>query len=233
VAGKNYGKRKQRIPQGCQKTKKSEEEITEIEMFRFTKKEESLVKKLNTPAKVQDFLNVLKFNFEKEGETLKSPLATLRAKNAHCLEGALLGAYILSLHGFTPYVVHLKASREDYDHVIAPFKVGGFWGALSKTNHAVLRYREPIYKNLHELVMSYFHEYFLDNGVKTLRKYSGLLNLNTFEQGWEREDGNLWGIDEELDKIKHYDILPRGTLGKLRKADKVEIRAGKIVEFKR
>jgi hypothetical protein len=202
-------------------------------MFQFTKKEESFLKKLNTPAKVQDFLNSLRFNFEKEGETLKSPLSTLRTRNAHCLEGALLGAYILSLHGFTPYVMHLKATREDYDHVIAPFKVGGLWGALSKTNHAVLRYREPVYKNIRELVISYFHEYFLDNGVKTLRKYSALLNLNIFERGWERGDGDLWGIDEELDKIKHYDIVPQSHIKKLRKADKVEIRAGKIVEFKR
>jgi len=202
-------------------------------MLNFSSKEEALFRKLNTPAKAQDFLNTLRFNFEEKGETLKSPLFTLRARNAHCLEGALLGAYILSLHGFTPYVVHLKASREDYDHVIAPFKVGSLWGALSKTNHAVLRYREPVYRNLHELVVSYFHEYFLNNGEKTLRQYSKLLNLNTFEKGWEREDGNLWGIDEELDKIKHYDIVSQSHVKKLRKADDVEIKAGKIVEFKR
>src|SRR3989344_1570131 len=201
-------------------------------MLNFSSKEEALFRKLNTPAKAQDFLNTLRFNFEEKGETLKSPLFTLRARNAHCLEGALLGAYILSLHGFTPYVVHLKASREDYAHVIAPFKVGSLWGALSKTNHAVLRYREPVYRNLHELVVSYFHEYFLNNGEKTLRQYSKLLNLNTFEKGWEREDGNLWGIDEELDKIKHYDIVPKNYIKKLRKADDVEIKAGKIVEFK-
>src|SRR5476649_1676152 len=117
-------------------------------MFSFTKKEKEMLQKLNTPAKVQDFLNSLKFNFEETGETLKSPLFALRGKNAHCFEGALLGAYILSLHGFTPYLIHLKTTKEDYDHVVAPFKVGGLWGALSKTNHAVLRYREPIYKNI-------------------------------------------------------------------------------------
>lgn len=202
-------------------------------MFDFSSKEKKFLGKLNTPAKVQDFLNGLQFNFELKGETLKSPLFSLRKGSAHCFEGALLGAYILSLHGFKPYILHLKAIKKDYDHVIAPFKVGAHWGALSKTNHVVLRYREPIYRNIHELVMSYFHEYFLDNGVKTLRKYSGLLNLNTFEKGWEREDGDLWGIDKELDKIKHYDILHRGTLCKLRKADKIEIEAGKIVEFRK
>lgn len=199
-------------------------------MFQFTKKEELLLKKLNTPAKTQDFLNALKFNFEKNGETLKSPLLTLRARNAHCFEGALIGAYILSIQGFTPYILHLKATKGDYDHVIAPFKLAGLWGALSKTNHAVLRYREPVYKNIHELVMSYFHEYFLDNGEKTLRQYSEPLNLNTLKKNWVTSPEDLWWLDKKLDKIKHYYILPRGTLGKLRRADKIEIQAGKIVE---
>lgn len=202
-------------------------------MLRFTKKEEKFLKRLNTPAKVQDFLNSLHFNFELSGETLRSPFFVIRNKEAHCFEGALLGAYVLSLHGFTPYLMHLKATRGDFDHVITPFKINGLWGALSKTNHAVLRYREPIYKNIRELALSYFHEYFLDTGIKTLRQYSVLLNLTTFEKDWPFLDGNLWGIDEELDKIKHYEIIPQSHIKKLRKADKVEIRAGKIVEFKR
>lgn len=201
-------------------------------MLQFTKKEIALMRKLNTPAKVQDFLNGLRFNFEKHGPTLKSPLFILREKNAHCLEGALLGAYVLSLHGFTPYLLHLKTTKGDYDHVIAPFKQDGFWGALSKTNHAVLRYREPVYKNIRELVMSYFHEYFLDNGKKTLRQYSALLNLNTFEAGWETLEGDLWGIDEELDNIKHSSILQKTRIRNLRKVDNVEIKAGKVVEYK-
>ncbi len=200
-------------------------------MLFFNKKEKTLIQRLNTPAKVQDYLNGLKFNFEEGGETLKSPIMVLRSKNAHCIEGAVFGAYILSSHGFPPLILHLEATKGDYDHVIAPFKVKGFWGALSKTNHAVLRYREPVYKNIRELVMSYFHEYFLDNGKKTLRKYSKPLNLNIFEKGWELEEGDLWGIDEELDKIKHYDILPISHIKNLRKADKIEIKAGKIVEF--
>ena len=191
------------------------------------------MRKLNTPAKVQDFLNSLQFNFEKKGETLKSPLFALRAQNAHCFEGALLGAYLLSVHGFRPYLLHLEAVAKDYDHIVVPFKIRGLWGALSKTNHAVLRYREPIYKNIRELAMSYFHEYFLNNGVKTLRKYSKLLNLNTFEKNWMMLEGNLWGIDEELDKRKHFDMLPKTTIKNLRKADKVEIRAGQIVEYKK
>ncbi|MFA5095071.1 MAG: hypothetical protein WC447_00170 [Candidatus Paceibacterota bacterium] len=202
-------------------------------MLTFTPKEKALMQKLNTPAKVQDFLNVLRFNFEEEEKTLKSPVVILRTKSAHCIEGAILGAYILSLHGFLPLILHLQATKEDFDHVISPFKINGLWGALSKTNHAVLRYREPIYKNIRELAMSYFHEYFLDNGRKTLRRYSKPLNLNVFEKSWILEEGDLWGIDEELDKIKHYNIIPKSHIKKLRKADKVEIKAGKITEYKK
>jgi hypothetical protein len=206
-------------------------------MSGFTKKEILLLQKLNTPAKVQDFLNAIHFNFEREKgpkkETLKSPLFTLRARNAHCFEGALLGAYLLSLNGFTPYLMHLQAVAEDYDHVIVPFKIGGFWGALSKTNHAVLRYREPIYKNIRELALSYFHEYFLNNGAKTLRRYSDLFDLNTVDKSWITLEKDLWHIDKALDKIKHHDIVPKNHLKKLRKADKIEIKAGKIVEWKK
>ncbi len=203
-------------------------------MLSFTKKEVALMQKLNTPVKMQDFLSGLKFNFEEKGETLKSPVMVLRTQNAHCLEGAILGAYILSLHGFPPLILHLQTTGDDFDHVITPFKQHGLWGALSKTNHAVLRYREPIYKNIHELAVSYFHEYFLNkNGKKTLRKYSRLLNLNIFGENWAVEKNDLWKIDKKLDKIKHYNIASKIVFKNLRKADKVEIEAGKIVQFRK
>ncbi|HNW71756.1 MAG TPA: hypothetical protein PKZ36_02990 [Candidatus Paceibacterota bacterium] len=203
-------------------------------MLTFSKKEKLLIKKLNTPAKVQDYLNALKFNFEKDGkDTLKSPAKVMREGNAHCTEGALLGAYILSCHGYKPLLMHLEVAKGDFDHVVALFQIDGLWGALSKTNHAVLRYREPVYKNVRELAMSYFHEYFLDNGQKTLRRYSVPLNLNIFEKNWYLLDGDLWGIDDELDKIKHYDVAPKRAIKNLRLADHVEISAGKIVEYKK
>ena len=203
-------------------------------MLKFTRKEITLMQKLDTPAKIQDFLNALKFNFEEKGETLKSPIMILRKRNAHCMEGALLGAYILSLHGFLPLILHLQTTKDDFDHVISPFKQYGLWGALSKTNHAVLRYREPVYKDIHELVMSYFHEYFLNkNGKKTLRRYSRPLNLNIFGRSWVVADDDLWQIDKALDKIKHYNIIPKIVSKNLRKAEKIEIKAGEIVQFKK
>ena len=204
-------------------------------MNSFSKKEISLIKKLNTPVKVQDYLNKLKFNFENNGiDVIKSPLFVIREGNAHCIEGAILGAYILSLHGYKPLIMHLQATKDDFDHVVALFKENGCWGAISKTNHAVLRYREPVYKSIHELVMSYFHEYFLNsNGKKTLRRYSKPLNLNIFEKGWEVESENIFGIDDELDKIKHYDVLSKNQIKKLRFADIIERKTGDILEFNR
>ncbi len=199
-------------------------------MLVFTNKELSLFKKLNTPAKVQDFLNKIPINKEKNGVgTAKSPIRVLREKNAHCIEGAVLGAYILSLHGHKPLLLHLETTKSDFEHVIAPFKVDGLWGALSKTNHAVLRYRDPVYKSIRELAMSYFHEYTTDDGTKTLRKYSDLLDLGEFEDGWELEKNDLWGIDEELSRISHHSIVPKGL--KLRRADPIEREVGKVTEW--
>lgn len=203
-------------------------------MNSFTKKEISLLRKINTPAKVQDFLNRIEFNFEKNGiDTLKSPIRVLRERNAHCIEGAILGAYILKLQGQKPLILHLEATEDDFDHVIALFKMSGLWGAISKTNHAVLRYREPIYKNIRELVKSYFHEYFTYDGKKNLRKYSAPLDLNIFRsKNWESADEDLWYIDEKLDIIKHYDIAPKSVIKNLRLADKIERDTMEIVEYK-
>jgi len=189
------------------------------------------MKRLNTPAKVQDFLNKIPINFEKDGiDRCKSPVMVLRAKSAHCIEAAILGAYILSLHGHQPLLMHLASTKEDKDHVIAPFKIKGLWGALSKGNHVTLRYRDPVYKTIRELAMSFFNEYYLENGVKTMRNYSRLLNLKIFGPDWVIREDNLWDIDDKLDKIKHFDIAPKDVIRALRKADRVERKALYIFE---
>lgn len=199
-------------------------------MLSFSKKEVALFKKLNTPAKVQDFLNTIPINHEVDGvDRVKSPARVLREKSAHCIEAAILGAYILSLHGHKPLVLHLETTKDDFEHVITPFQVRGLWGALSKTNHVALRYRDPVYESVRELVMSYFHEYTTDDGTKTLRRYSEPLDLREFGTDWMLEEGDLWGIDEELGKIPHRRIVPKGM--KLRLADKIERSISTIVEW--
>src|SRR6185369_11408520 len=146
----------------------------------FTKAELAVFKRLNSPKKVQDFLDKLPINFEEHGDTCYSPRQLLKQKKSHCSEGAIFAATAFWYHGGKPMLMDLKAPGDDFDHVVALFKVHGYWGAVSKTNHAVLRYREPIYKTLRELALSYFHEYFLHDGTKTLREYSRLFDLNYF-----------------------------------------------------
>ena len=200
---------------------------------KLTEKQLNLLRKLNTPKKIQDFLNKLEINFEKKGETCYSVSRVLKERKAHCIEAAFLAAFCLKLVGKKPLVVDLKTTKDDFEHVIAVFQENGKWGAISKTNHAVLRYREPVYNSIRELVMSFFHEYFDDKGRKTLRSFSGPINLDKFGDKWIRSEENLWGIHDALDKVKHYKILTRSQISSLRRADKIEIEAGKIVEWKK
>ncbi|MDB5266552.1 MAG: hypothetical protein JWN89_367 [Parcubacteria group bacterium] len=186
-----------------------------------------------SPAEIQSFLNSLPFNFEKKGETCRSVEESLKAGTAHCFEGALIGAAELQKLGHKPLLLDLKTTKDDFEHVVALFKVGGCWGAISKTNHAVLRYREPVYKNVHELVMSYFHEYFLPSGAKTLRSYSKPFDLRKFGDEWITGTMPLWHIDKALDRSPHTNLLIKGQIKNLRRADPIEIKAGEIVEYHR
>lgn len=202
--------------------------------FNLTKKETRLFKSLNTPSKIQDFLNTIPQNFDEDGPIVISPRKVLELNKAHCVEGALLAAAILWYHGHKPLLMDIKTlrSQNDSDHVVTLFKHNGYWGALSKTNHGVLRYREPIYKTLRELALSYFHEYFLnDTGIKTMRSYSKAHNLSQYGTKWITSEEDLYEISADLDEIAHFDVVPKHL--KLRKADKVEIEAGKIVEWQK
>jgi len=179
-------------------------------------------KKYNTPQKIQDFINTIPINFEIEGETYYSPLYTLKNNSAHCMEGALLAAAILWYHGHKPYLLDLKTSNDDTDHVVALFKVGKYWGAISKTNHNVLRYRDPIYKNLRELVMSYFNEYFSDNRKKSLREYSKPFSLLKYPDTWVISPDSAYNIVLDLDSSPHIPIIPKNIIKNLRPVDKLE-----------
>ncbi|MFZ2484690.1 MAG: hypothetical protein WAX80_01365 [Minisyncoccia bacterium] len=206
-------------------------------------KQYHLLKSLNTPAKIQDFLNTLPFNFEKRGETHNSVRATLKSGRAHCFEGALLAATALWIQGRKPLILDLKTARPDLDHVLTLFsatRTGGpasggrkYWGAISKTNHSVLRYREPVYKNVRELVMSYFHEYFLNNGKKTLRSFSKPFDLSKLGTDWITTTENLADLAHALDISPHTKILSPKQIKKLRQAEKIEIKAANIVQFKK
>lgn len=203
-------------------------------MYNLNKKEEKIFRELENPAKIQDFINKIPMNFEENGESCMSPRRVLREKKCHCIEGAMLAALALRFHGKKPLVVDLTSTKNDFDHVITVFKESGKFGAISKTNHGVLRYREPVYKDIRELVMSYFHEYTDKKGRKTLRSFSVPVNLARFDKKeWMTDEKDLWYIDDYLDKVKHFKISNKKQIRNLRKADKIEIKIGKIVEWKK
>lgn len=194
-------------------------------MFGLSKDEEQVLKQLKTPQKIQDFLDALPINFEKKGDTHYSPRRVLREQKAHCIEGALVAATALWLHGERPLLLDLKTRFLDDEHVVALYKQNGYWGALSKTNHAVLRYRDPLYKTLRELALSYFHEYFRDDGVKTLISYSRPFDLSTMGNAWVTAEEDLWYLDDTLNALTHYPLVPTKNKRLIRNATAFERRA--------
>lgn len=203
-------------------------------MFDLSKTEEKALKKLSTPQKIQDFLTTLPVNFEKNGPTHLSPRRVLRERKAHCIEGAMLAALALWYHGAEPLLMDFTTKACDEDHVIAPFRQNGFWGAISKTNHGILRYRDPIYRSIRELAISYFHEYFMfESGEKTLVSYSRPLNLKRFGTTWVTAEEDLWCMDDELNAAQHFTLVPKENQKHLRRADPIERRVGSLPEWQK
>jgi hypothetical protein len=199
----------------------------------LTRQELTILRRLNTPRKIQDFIDQVPMNFEEHGDTCLSPRRVLREKKAHCMEGAMVAAVALRLAGWKPLVVDLKSNMRDVDHVIAVFEIQGCWGAISKTNHGVLRYREPIYKSIRELAISYFHEYYLlTDGAKTMRSYSSPVDLSRFDaRGWMTAEEDVWYVPHSIDDVRHYPLLTSAQIARLRPADIIERTMAKIPEW--
>jgi hypothetical protein len=170
----------------------------------FTKSELCTLRALKTPAGIQRFLDDLPYNL---GYTARSPRKVLRDRTASCLEGAIFAAAALRVLGFPPSIFDLEADR-DTDHVIAIFKVGEGWGAVAKSNFAGCRYREPVYRSLRELAMSYFNIYFNLRWERTLRRYSRPVNLARFDRlNWMTTEKPIWFIAEHLCEIPHISLI--------------------------
>lgn len=199
----------------------------------LTPAELRVFERLKTPESVQDWLDGLSVNFENGGETYFSPRRVIRAKTAHCFEGALLAAAVLAYHGAKPLLMDFQTARDDEDHVVALFKKNDRWGAISKTNHAVLRYRDPVYESPRELAMSYFHEYFTPRGQKSLKAYSAPFDLSRFTLAdWLIAEDDLHWLVGEIDHSRHFPTVSHNILTRLRKANRVEIEASFHHEWK-
>ncbi len=191
------------------------------------------LRRLKTPARIQDYLEALPYSFDHGRDMLRSPRRVLRERSAHCIEGALLAAAALYLAGERPLLLDLRSVPEDLDHVVALYRSRGRWGAVSKTNHAVLRYREPVYRTVRELAMSYFHEYFLDDGRKTMIDYSDPFDVvRRCGTSWLTDEQDIWHVAEALDASRHRPVVGSAARRRFRPADPVEIAAGKLTVFK-
>ncbi len=192
-------------------------------------KEEQLLLKLNTPQKIQEFLELIPFNHERRGETCQSAYQVISTRTAHCLEGAFLACAALVVQKRKPHIISLKVTNDDYDHVITIYRENGYFGAISKTNHAVLGWRDPVYRTTRELVMSYFHEYFLtSNGKKTLRGYTKIIPLTRFGNSWIFSQENLFTIAQRISCMPIVLIIPKENKKFIRVATALERKAASI-----
>ncbi len=202
-------------------------------MFPKDSKEFLILSKLNTPEKIQTFLEKIPSNAERGGETCMSPKRVLREHRAHCIEGAFLACVCLMLAGRKPLIVSLKVKKPDDDHIVILFKENGYYGALSKTNHPVLRYRDPVYRSVRELVMSYFHESFLySTGEKTLVGYTKPINMKRFGMKWITAEEDLWDIAEKIYDTPVISIVPEKNKRHIRKAQPFDIQSLDVQEWK-
>lgn len=171
-------------------------------------------------------------NFEPGGDTCLSAGEALRQRRAHCIEAAFVAACALWMNGEPPLLLDFQA-RGDDDHVVALYRRHGCWGAISKSNHVWLRWRDPVYRSVRELAMSYFHEY-TGKGRRSMLTYSVPFDLRRFDPKlWIGGKTNCWGIAGALDGTRHYRLVTKAQIKSLRAPDPIEQRADKLHDFRR
>lgn len=190
----------------------------------FHKKEYKFLATLNTPAKIQTFLDEIPYSTD---PIYRCPLSVLRERVAHCFDGALFAAAAVRLLGDPPLILEMVPNDRDDDHLIALYKRNGHWGAIAKSNFVGLRFREPVYRTLRELVMSYFEQFYNVAREKTLRGYSLPLNLKVFDRwNWMTSDESLERIALKLDRMRKISILRKAMISNLSPVDERSYRAG-------
>jgi hypothetical protein len=190
----------------------------------FSPSELAVLQSLRSPLKIQEFLWDIPYSAD---EFYRSPRSVLRHRRAHCFDGALFAAAALRRIGFPPLLVDMFPNNRDDDHVIALFKAGTFWGAVAKSNFAGLTYREPIHRNLRELVLSYFEQFYNVTKEKTLRAYTVPMNLERFDRfNWMGSDEHLQRIADGLDRARRVKLLTSSMVRRLAKVDDRSFRAG-------
>lgn len=195
-------------------------------MHGLSRAELALLRRLDTPEKLQAYLDGLAYNLEPDGDTLRSPRRVMRDRTAHCAEGAFFAAAAFRVHGRPPLVVDLEAERDD-DHVLAVYRDRDRWGAVAISKFAGLRFRSPVYRTIHELVLSYFDHYYNWDGERSLRAYSRPTSLARFDRiGWMIAEEDLWPVVEHLARIRHRPLIAPGSARRLPRLDRRSYDAG-------
>ena len=198
----------------------------------LTPAERRVFARLDTPQKIQTFIERLPPNFELKGDTCMSPRRVLKLRTAHCAEAAVLAIAALAYHGKQAWLMDIQALPSDQDHIVTLFKERGLWGAISKTNHAILRWRDPIYRSPRELVMSYAHEYCLNFGKKSMLAYSKPFSLARYSsRRWLIAPEDLDWLMDELDSSPHLPLAPKYALLRRRRTTRVELKSQDVVEW--
>ena len=181
------------------------------------------LRSLNTPVKIQKFIDGLTYQY---ADTAGSPRRVLRERRGHCLEGALLAAAALRVNGRPPLVMDLESVRDD-DHVVALYRERGLWGGIAKSNYAGLRFRAPVYRTLRELALSYFQDYYNLRGERTLRAYSVAVDLSRLDaRHWMTDEEEVGSVPELLIAARHYPIVPDKVARALPRMDRRSFEAG-------
>jgi hypothetical protein len=198
----------------------------------LTSAEFAVLQRLDSARKIQDFVYGLKQNFELGGETCLTVREVLRTRRAHCIEAAMLAACAFWVHGEPPLLLDMRAVR-DFDHVVALYRRHGNWGAISKTNGIFLRSRDPVYRDLRELAMSYFHEYTNRRSHKTLREYSLPYDLRRVDPKiWVSGEKGAWEVAAALDDVRHFRLVAGRHLSLVTRRDPFERRAGALSQYR-
>jgi len=200
--------------------------MSAIKLFNqsLTDPEKAIMAKLTDPNKIQLFLDELPYSAD---TFYRCPLQVLQEKTAHCFDGALFAAAALRQIGYPPLILDMIPNQRDDDHLLALYKQDGHWGAIAKSNFVGLRFREPVYRNLRELVMSYFEQYYNVEREKTLRRYTVPLNLERFDKfNWMTMPDHLEKIADKLDQIRRFDLLSGKMVKRLSLLDQRSYQAG-------
>lgn len=192
----------------------------------WSPRESALLKGLNTPLKAQQFLDATPYSSD---PIYRCPRRVISDRRAHCVDGALFAAAAMRMHGHAPIVTWINAEQDD-GHLLALFRRGQLWGSVGKSNFVGLRYREPVYRTLRELVMSYFNDYFNADGYRSMRSYTRPLSLARFDSlAWQTTDEGVTPIiDIELDKLKTFPIAPAAAIKSLKPVDTRTLKAGML-----